>query len=53
MNAEIARQLFPYASAQIIVDGHVLRYVDEGAGDQTLLCVHGNPTWSFLLPQGH
>ena len=47
MNAEIARQQFPYASAQIIVDGHVLRYVDEGAGDQTLLCVHGNPTWSF------
>ena len=37
MNAEIARQLFPYASAQIIVDGHVLRYVDEGAGSDSVM----------------
>ena len=29
------------------VGGHSLSYVDEGSGPETLLCVHGNPTWSF------
>jgi len=24
-----------------------LHYLDEGSGTNTLLCVHGNPTWSF------
>jgi hypothetical protein len=28
------------------LDGLRYHYVDEGAGD-VLLCVHGNPTWSF------
>ena len=35
---------FPYRSAE--VDGHRIHYLDEGSGE-TLLCVHGNPTWSF------
>lgn len=26
---------------------HRLHYVDEGAGQGCVLCVHGNPTWSF------
>jgi haloalkane dehalogenase len=26
-----------------------LRYVDEGSGEETLLCVHGNPTWGFYF----
>jgi len=47
MNSSIASDLFPYASSEIEVSGHTLRYVDEGDGDHTLLCVHGNPTWSF------
>jgi haloalkane dehalogenase len=39
--------LFPYPSRELTVGPHTLRYVDEGAGAETLLCVHGNPTWSF------
>lgn len=25
-----------------------LHYVDEGAGGETILCLHGEPTWSYL-----
>ena len=25
-----------------------MHYVDEGAGDETVLCLHGEPTWSYL-----
>ena len=25
-----------------------MHYVDEGAGDDTVLCLHGEPTWSYL-----
>ena len=37
---------YPFASRYIDVDGARMHYIDEGAGE-TLLCVHGNPTWSF------
>lgn len=40
-------QLFPYRSQQHTVGPHTLSYLDEGEGRQTILCVHGNPTWSF------
>lgn len=39
--------LFPYASKEIAVGAHQMRYIDEGDGDSVILCVHGNPTWSF------
>jgi pimeloyl-ACP methyl ester carboxylesterase len=26
-----------------------MHYVEQGAGDQTVVCVHGNPTWSFTF----
>lgn len=39
--------LFPYPSQEFRAGDHVMRYVDVGDGDRTLLCVHGNPTWSF------
>lgn len=29
------------------IDGKKYHYVDEGSGDQPLVCVHGNPTWSY------
>ena len=47
MNATIASELFPYESAEFSVGGHTMRYIDQGRGDETILCVHGNPTWSF------
>lgn len=37
---------FPFAPHYLPVDGGQLHYVDEGQGE-VLLCVHGNPTWSF------
>ena len=39
--------LFPFPAKEHTAGDFTLRYVDEGQGDQTLLCVHGNPTWSF------
>ena len=26
----------------------MLSYLDEGSGDEAVLMVHGNPTWSFF-----
>lgn len=37
---------YPFASHYLDLEGVRYHYVDEGAGD-TLLMVHGNPTWSF------
>ena len=37
---------YPFASHYVDVDGARMHYIDEGVGE-TLLCVHGNPTWSF------
>ena len=28
--------------------GHRVHYLDEGKGASTFLCLHGNPTWSYL-----
>lgn len=40
------RALYPFASHEIVVEGHRYHYLDEGQGE-VLLMVHGNPTWSF------
>lgn len=40
------QSLFPFESRAIELDGRRYAYVDEGAGE-TILAVHGNPTWSF------
>lgn len=43
--------LFAYESETLCIDGHNLRFIDQRpvapATELTLLCVHGNPTWSF------
>lgn len=42
------KELFPFESRWIEIDGHRLHYIDEGPKDApVLLMVHGNPTWSF------
>ena len=38
---------FPFAPHYIEVDGMRIHYVDEGKGE-TILCLHGEPSWSFL-----
>jgi haloalkane dehalogenase len=37
---------YPFPSKYFDLDGLGYHYIDEGQGD-VLLCVHGNPTWSF------
>ncbi len=39
---------WPYAPQYVEVNGLRLHYVDEGGGDETFLCLHGEPSWSFL-----
>lgn len=43
----VSRELFPFESRFLEIDGHSVHYVDEGAGP-TLLMLHGNPTWAFV-----
>ncbi len=38
---------YPFKSHFVTVDGQRIHYVDEGKGE-TLLMLHGNPTWSYL-----
>ncbi|MBN1882186.1 MAG: alpha/beta fold hydrolase [Deltaproteobacteria bacterium] len=38
---------FPYTPNYIDVGGLRVHYVDEGAGE-TIMCLHGEPTWSYL-----
>lgn len=41
-------ELFPYQPKQHAVAGGNISYVDQGdSGRDVILCVHGNPTWSF------
>ena len=45
--SDAVRRLYPWPGNDFTPScGHRLHYVDEGSGD-TLLMVHGNPTWSF------
>ncbi|MGB0333709.1 MAG: alpha/beta fold hydrolase, partial [Planctomycetota bacterium] len=45
------RHLYGYEPHFLDVEGRALHYVDEGevaeGGSGPILCVHGNPTWSF------
>src|ERR671930_1670071 len=38
---------FPFTSRQLAIDGHPIRYVDEGVGP-TMVLVHAGPAWSFV-----
>ncbi|MBL7828297.1 MAG: alpha/beta fold hydrolase [Saprospiraceae bacterium] len=42
----VNRDLFPFESKFIEIDGHRMHYVDEGAGP-VILFSHGTPEWSF------
>ncbi|MFO0416637.1 MAG: alpha/beta fold hydrolase, partial [Pseudomonadota bacterium] len=39
--------LLPFQSRFVSVSGQRMHYIDEGSGP-VVLCLHGNPTWSFL-----
>lgn len=40
--------LYPFSPRSFITEAGRLSYLDEGAGDEAVLMVHGNPTWSFF-----
>jgi haloalkane dehalogenase len=44
---DVPQKLFPVEHRFTEVNGIPIHYVDEGTGD-TLLLLHGNPSWSFL-----
>jgi len=39
---------WPYGPRYAEVEGIRIHYVDEGEGDETVLMLHGEPTWSYL-----
>ncbi len=39
---------FPWAPHYLEWRGLRVHYLDEGIGPRTLLCLHGEPTWSYL-----
>ena len=39
---------YDFAANYVQVGDTRMHYVDEGRGDETLLCLHGEPTWSYL-----
>jgi haloalkane dehalogenase len=41
---------FSFTPHYLDIDGKRIHYVDEGQGS-TILCLHGEPTWSFLYRQ--
>src|SRR5205823_12564013 len=38
---------FPFPPRFVEINGLRIHYIDEGAGE-TILCLHGEPTWAFL-----
>lgn len=43
----VDRGAYPFADRRLELPAGRIHYVDEGAGPETLLFVHGTPTWSF------
>mgnify|MGYP000067759531 CR=1 FL=1 len=39
---------FPFEPKYIEIEGKRVHYVDEGSGETTALCLHGEPSWSYL-----
>lgn len=44
----IPPHLYPFAGRRLDLGGLAMHYLDEGSGPP-VLCVHGNPTWSFYF----
>lgn len=42
------REIYPFEPKQFDPGFGALSYLDEGTGDEAVLMVHGNPTWSFF-----
>ena len=42
----VSQELYPFESHFEIIGGHQYHYVEEGKGESVVM-LHGNPTWSF------
>jgi cis-3-alkyl-4-acyloxetan-2-one decarboxylase len=42
------KELYPFEPKRFDTGSGQLSYLDEGHGDEAVLMVHGNPTWSFF-----
>jgi len=42
------REIYPFTPKRFVTGAGDLSYLDEGSGDEAVLMVHGNPTWSFF-----
>ena len=42
------RALYPFEPKRFDTGRGVMSYLDEGQGDEAVVMVHGNPTWSFF-----
>jgi haloalkane dehalogenase len=42
------KALYPFTGRRLDLGGYAMHYLDEGKGE-TVLMVHGNPTWSFYF----
>lgn len=48
INFEEIQSEYPFKSNFIKVKSYNYHYLDEGEGKETLLMIHGNPSWSFM-----
>jgi len=46
--SSVSRTLYPFEGRRLDLGGYWMHYLDEGQGE-TVLMVHGNPTWSFYF----
>lgn len=44
----VPQHLYPFAGKYLDLGGVRMHYLDEGTGE-VVVCVHGNPTWSFYF----
>jgi len=42
------KELYPFVPRRFETGSGLMSYLDEGEGDEAVLMVHGNPTWSFF-----
>lgn len=48
---EWLREHYPFEPRRFDTGRGMMSYLDEGRGDEAVLMVHGNPTWSFFYRQ--
>ena len=48
IDRDMLRELYPFESRWLDLDGPRMHYLDEGDGEPVVM-VHGNPTWSFYF----